>query len=58
LAITIHEIEPIIIRKLSPALNGIYNLNPGKDTTPKSQKEEKLERKVDELYRKVFDNKK
>ena len=56
--VTIHDIEPIIIRKLSPALNATYNLNPGKDTTLKSQKEEKLERKVDELYRKVFDNKK
>ena len=55
---TIHEIEPIIIRKLSPALNGIYNLNPGKDTTPKSQKEMELERKADELYREIFNSKK
>ena len=58
LEITIHEIEPIMIRKLSPALNGIYNLNPGKDTTPKSQKEIELERKADELYREIFNNKK
>jgi len=58
LAITIHEIEPIMIRKLSPALNGTYNLNPGKDTTPKSQKEMELERKADELYREIFNSKK
>jgi len=58
LEITIHEIEPIIIRKLSPALNGTYNLNPGKDTTPKSQKEMELERKADELYREIFNSKK
>ena len=58
LEITIHEIEPIIIRKLSPALNGTYNLHPGKDTTPKSQKEMDLERKADELYREIFNNKK
>ena len=56
--ITIHEIEPIIIRKLSPALNGTYNLNPGKDTTPQSQKEMELERKADELYREIFNDKK
>jgi hypothetical protein len=55
---TIHEIEPIIIRKLSPALNGTYNLNPGRDTTPKSQKEMELERKADELYREIFNSKK
>lgn len=58
LEITIHEIEPIIIRKLSPALNGTYNLHPGKDTTPKSQKEMELERKADELYREIFNKKK
>ena len=55
---TIHEIEPIIIRKLSPALNGTYNLNPGKDTTVKSKKEMELERKADELYREIFNSKK
>lgn len=56
--VTIHDIEPIIIRKLSPALNATYNLNPGKDTTPKSQKEIELERKADELYREIFNKKK
>src|SRR6185503_19402571 len=54
--ITIHEIEPLIIRKLFPALNSTYNLNPGKDTTPKSQKEMELERKADELYREIFNS--
>jgi hypothetical protein len=58
LEITIDEIEPIIIRKLSPALNSTFNLNPGKDNTPKSQKEMELERKADELYREIFNNKK
>ena len=56
--VTIHDIEPIMIRKLSPALNLTYNLAPGKDTTPKSQKEKELERKADELYREIFNNKK
>ena len=56
--ITIHEIEPIMIHKLSPALNGTHNVNPGKDTTPKNQKERKLEQKADELCREIFNNKK
>lgn len=55
--VTIRDIEPIIIQKLSPALNATYNLYPGKDTTPKSQKEMELERKADELYRDIFNNK-
>jgi hypothetical protein len=36
--VTIHHMEPIMIRKLSPALNATYNLNPGNDNTPKSKK--------------------
>ena len=56
--VTIHDIEPIIIRKLSPALNVTYNLSPGKDTTPKSQKEIELERKAEKLYREIFNKKK
>ena len=55
--ITIHEIEPIMIQKLSPALNRIYNLTPGKDATPKSRKEEELERKIKTAYRDIFDKK-
>jgi len=56
--VTIRNVEPLIIQKLSPALNAAYNLNPGKDTTPKSQKEKELERKADESYREIFNNKK
>jgi hypothetical protein len=52
---TIRDVEPVMIQKLRPALNVTYNLNPGKDTKPKSQKEIELERKADELYRDIFD---
>jgi hypothetical protein len=44
-----------MIRKLSPALNVTYNLNPGKDTTLKSQKEKEREQQADKLYREIFD---
>jgi len=40
--VTIHDVEPIIIQKLSPALNATYNLNP----------------EADELYKEIFNNKK
>lgn len=55
-SITVSDVEPIVIRKLSPALNATYNLTPGKDTTPKSQKERELEQKADALYREIFNN--
>ena len=55
--ITIHEIEPLLIQKLSPALNATYNLNPGKDTTPKSKKEVEQEKLLDQLYKEIFDKK-
>jgi len=54
---TIHDLEPIMIQKLCPALNSTYNLNPGKDTTPKSWKEIELERKVDAAYDEIFNKK-
>ena len=54
---TIHDVEPIMIRKLSPALNNTYNLNPGKDTTPKSPKEKELEQKADAAYDEIFNKK-
>lgn len=53
--ITIHDIEPAMIRKLSPALNRTNNLKPGKDTTPKSQKEIEFERYADKSYREIFE---
>lgn len=48
-------IEPYMIRKLSPILNGSYNLQPGEDTTPKSKKEIERENFLDEMYKKIFD---
>ena len=55
LALTIGDIEPIMIQKLSPALSIIFNLHPGKDRTPKSEKEIKRDQYLDEMYKKIFD---
>jgi hypothetical protein len=55
--VTIHDIEPIMIRKLSPTLNLTYNFAPGKDTTPKSQKEKELEQRADTAYDEIFNKK-
>lgn len=54
----IRDIEPLMIRKLSPSLNRTYNLEPGKDTTPKSDRELKWERYVDKAYDEIFNKKK
>jgi hypothetical protein len=56
--LSIDVIEPFMIKKLSPILNGTYNLNPGKDTTPKSRKELDREKEIDDFYKNVFDEKK
>lgn len=56
--VTIHEIEPIMIRKLSPVLNLIYNYAPGKDTTTKSQKEKELKQRTDTAYDEIFNKEK
>ena len=55
--ITIKDVEPIMVRKLSPALNRTYNLTAGKDSTPMSQKEMDLAKKTDAAYRDIFDKK-
>jgi hypothetical protein len=55
--VTIHAVEPIMIRKLSPALNATYNLTPGKDTTPKNWRERELEQRAAAAYREIFDKK-
>jgi len=55
--IKIQDIEPLMIRKLSPALNRTYNLTAGKDSTPMSQKERELAKKTDAAYRDIFDKK-
>lgn len=48
-------IEPFMINKLSPILNVSCNIQPGKDTTPKSKKEIEREKLLDEAYRKIFE---
>jgi hypothetical protein len=50
-------IEPLMINKLSPILNGSYNLYPGYDTTSTSKKEIEREKLLDEVYKKIFDKK-
>lgn len=55
---TVKSIEPLMIRRLSPALNVTYNYNPGKDTTPKSEKEMTLEKRADQAYDEIFNKKK
>jgi len=53
----VHAVEILVIRKLSPALNSHLNLNPGKDTTPKSGNELKREKFVDNVYDDIFNKK-
>lgn len=50
----LRDIERHMIKKLSPALNVTYNRNPGKDTTPKSQKEKDWEKYVNQAYDEIF----
>ena len=54
---TVSNVEARMIRKLSPALNRYLNLNPGRDTTPKGEKELKWERYVDQAYDEIFNQK-
>ncbi len=54
---TIQFVEPFMIQKLSPILNVTYNLNPGKDTTPMSEREKKREEILDYWYDKIFNKK-
>lgn len=56
--LTIQHVEPIMIRKLSPSLNATHNLNPGRDTTPKSDKELRWDGYVDNAYDEIFNKKK
>lgn len=50
----VRNVEARMIQKLSPALNRHLNLNPGKDTTPKSEKELKWEHYVATAYDEIF----
>jgi hypothetical protein len=54
---TVRNAEMRMIRKLSPALNRHLNLYPGKDTTPKNEKELKWERHVAAAYNEIFNKK-
>lgn len=54
---TIKEIEPLMIKKLSPILNVTYNNKPGVDTTPKSDKEKAWDKYVDRAYDEIFNKK-
>jgi hypothetical protein len=56
--LNIEIIEPYMIQRLSPSLNVIYNLTPGIDTTPKSSKELKREKSLNDMYKKIFDKNK
>jgi hypothetical protein len=53
----VRNVEARMIRRLSPALNRHLNLNPGKDTTPKSEKELRWERYVNQAYDEIFNKK-
>jgi hypothetical protein len=47
-----------MIQKLSPILNATYNLRPGRDTTPQSQREIEREKYLDAMYDEIFRKKK
>lgn len=51
----IQWLEPIMIQKLRPSLNVIYNLNPGIDNMPLSEKEKKRQDALDKAYRDIFE---
>jgi hypothetical protein len=55
---TIKYLEPLMIKRLKPALNTLYNLTPGADSMPKSEKEKHYEKLLDKAYRDVFEKKK
>ncbi|MCC6499957.1 MAG: hypothetical protein IT313_06785 [Anaerolineales bacterium] len=54
----IQWLEPMMIQKLRPSLNVIYNLNPGVDRQPKSAREKQREAELDRAFREIFDEKK
>jgi hypothetical protein len=55
--VTIHDLEPIMIKKMSPALNVTHNLNPGRDTTPVSEHERQRKEILDKAYDQIFNKK-
>jgi hypothetical protein len=54
---SIKWLEPIMIQKLRPSLNVIYNLNPGADHTPISEREKRREAELDRAFREIFEKK-
>lgn len=52
---TIKWLEPIMIQRLRPNLNVIYNLNPGIDNTPLSEREKKRKEALDKAFYEVFE---
>ena len=52
----IKYLEPFMIQKLRPSLNNTFNLNPGKDSMPMSEKEKRREEELDRIYREIFEN--
>ena len=53
----IKMLEPFMIQKLRPSLNTIYNLNPGIDHTPMSERERQHQAKLDDAFREIFEKK-
>jgi len=47
-------LEPIMIQKLRPSLNVIYNLHPGADHEPRSEREMQRKKSLDKIYNDVF----
>jgi hypothetical protein len=54
----IRFLEPFMVQKLSPILNATYNLRPGRDRTPQSQREIEREKYLDAMYNEIFNKKK
>lgn len=54
----IKYLEPLMIQRLQPVLNILFNLNPGNDTMPKSEKEILHEKFLDKVFQSVFEKKK
>ena len=48
-------LEPLMIQRLRPSLNIIYNLNPGTDNTPLSEREKKRMEALDRAYYEIFE---
>jgi hypothetical protein len=51
----IKHLEPFMIQKLRPNLNAMYNLNPGIDHMPKSEKEKRRETELDKAFYDIFE---